>query len=245
MRALYDTIGRGYALMRRPDPRIAGAIGKALGNAESVVNVGAGAGGYEPTDRRVVAVEPSVAMIEQRPAGAAPAVQAEAEALPFENATFDAALAVLTVQHWRDRARGLEELRRVARRRVVILTWDNASPCFWLTEYVPELLDADRSLFPSVGEFERALGPVSVEPVPIPHDCTDGFLGAHWRRPEAYLDERVRAAISTFSRLPDAAPGLERLSADLVSGQWRRKHGGLLRETALDIGYRLVVAGAA
>ena len=243
MRALYDRIGRGYARMRKSDPRIAGAIEKALGSAGSVVNVGAGAGGYEPADRRVVAVEPSVEMIEQRPAGSAPAIQAEAEALPFGNDTFDAALAVLTVHHWRDRARGLGEMRRVARRRVVILTWDNASPYFWLTEYVPELLDADRSLFPSVGEFERALGPVSVEPVPIPHDCTDGFLGAHWRRPEAYLDARVLAAISTFSKLADVASGLARLNAELASGEWRRKYGSLLGETALDLGYRLIVAG--
>jgi len=244
MGVLYDTIGKGYAEMRRPDRRIALAVETALGSAQSVVNVGAGAGAYEPVERLVVAVEPSIAMISQRPAGSAPAVQACASSLPFGNDSFDAALSVLTVHHWRHRAQGLGELRRVARRRVVILTWDRASPGFWLSDYFPELLDLDRSLFPSVGELERALGPVSVDPVPIPHDCTDGFLGAHWRRPAAYLDERVREAISTFSKLPDAAPGLARLSADLASGQWRRKYGALLRETALDLGYRLIVAGA-
>jgi len=242
--SLYDRIGGGYAGSRRPDPRIEKAIWGALGDAESVVNVGAGAGSYEPTDRHVVAVEPSMTMIAQRPEGSAVAVQATANSLPFGNDSFDAALTVLSVHHWRDRAKGLQELRRVARSRVVVLTWDPASPGFWLTDYFSEILEIDRSIFPSVDDFRRELESVMVPTVPIPHDCTDGFLGACWRRPEAYLDERARAAMSTFSRLSDTERGLAQLSADLESGNWRRKYGALLKETELDLGYRLIIANA-
>ena len=242
MAALYDTIGRGYAEVRKPDPRIAEAIVRGLGDAHSVVNVGAGTGAYEPSDRPVVAVEPSTTMIAQRTSGSAPVVRATAMSLPFENDSFDAALAVLTVHHWPDKLLGLAELRRVARRRVVVLTWDSASPPFWLTDYFPELLHVDRPLFPTVRDFERALGPVSVATIPVPHDCSDGFLGAHWRRPSAYLDARVRGAISTFSKLSGLESGLERLRADLASGAWHDKYGELLEKTELDLGYRLIVA---
>jgi len=240
---LYDTIGIGYRALRRPDPRIAAAIITALGPVSSVVNVGAGAGSYEPADRRVVAVEPSREMIGQRPAGAAPVVQASATALPFGAGAFDAALAVLTVHHWPDRARGLAELRRVARDRVVILTWLPDAAGFWLTEdYFPELVAIDRAIFPTRDEMERHLGPVELRPLPIPHDCADGFLGAYWRRPHAYLDAAVRGAISTFSKITDVEPGLERLRRDLADGTWTRRHGLLLERAELDLGYRLVVA---
>lgn len=242
MTALYDRTGDGYTRSRRPDPRIEKAIWGALGDAESVVNVGAGAGSYEPTDRHVVAVEPSMAMIAQRPAGSAVAVQAMASSLPFGNDSFDAALSVLSVHHWRDRAKGLRELRRVARGCVVVLTWDPALLGFWLTDYLPDILEIDRSIFPSVDDFERELGSVTVQTVSIPHDCMDGFLGACWRRPEAYLDERARGAMSTFSRLSDTERGLAQLSTDLESGNWQRKYGALLKETELDLGYRLIVA---
>ena len=242
MAHLYDTIGIGYRALRRPDPRIAAAIVGALGPAASLVNVGAGAGSYEPTDRRVVAVEPSREMIRQRPAGAAPVVQASATALPFRAGAFDAALAVLTVHHWPDRAQGLAELRRVARDRVVILTWEPDAARFWLIEdYFPELLAVDRAIFSTRDEMERDLGAVEWRPVPIPHDCVDGFLGAYWRRPHAYLDLAVRGAISTFSRLPDAEPGLARLRSDLEDGTWTRRHGALLTRSDLDLGYRLIV----
>ncbi len=244
MQALYDQIGCGYANIRKPDVRIAKAIRRALGDRGSVVNVGAGAGSYEPLDRHVVAVEPSTTMIAQRPAGSAPVVQANAVSLPFINDSFDAGLAILTVHHWPDRMRGLLELQRVSRHRVVVLTWDPASPGFWLTDYLPEILDIDRPLFPAISDFERALGPTRVETLPIPHDCTDGFLGAYWRRPDAYLDQRVRGAISTFSKLSDPGPSLERLNKDLESGTWRQRYGGLLTKTELDLGYRLIVAGA-
>jgi SAM-dependent methyltransferase len=244
--ALYDTIGRGYRALRRPDPRIAARITEALGPAESVVNVGAGAGSYEPRDRRVLAVEPSMTMIRQRDAGAPAAVCASAVDLPLAAGVVDAALAILTIQHWPDQARGLRELRRVARRRAVILTWDPTAPGFWLTtDYFPRILAIDRRIFPPLGELRRHLGSLEERALPIPHDCSDGFLGAYWRRPEAYLDPRIRSAISTCSRLePDElTAGLDRLREDLASGAWRRRHAELLEEEALDLGYRLVVAG--
>jgi SAM-dependent methyltransferase len=243
MAQLYDTIGVGYRALRRPDPRIAAAIVNALGPTASVVNVGAGAGSYEPANRRVVAVEPSREMIRQRPAGAAPVVQASATALPFRAGAFDAALAVLTVHHWPDRARGLAELRRVACDRVVILTWEPDAARFWLTEdYFPELVAIDRAIFPTRAEMERELGPVELRPLPIPHDCVDGFLGAYWRRPRAYLDAAVRGAISTFSKIGDVEAGLARLRNDLEDGTWSRRHALLLTRSDLDLGYRLVVA---
>jgi SAM-dependent methyltransferase len=244
MAELYDAIGQGYDVHRRPDPRIASAIVAALGPADTVVNVGAGAGSYEPRDRRVVAVEPSRAMIGQRRPGSAPVVQASATALPFRDAAFDAALAVLTVHHWPDRARGLAELTRVAR-GVVMLTWDPASSGFWLVDdYFPEIAIIDRPIFPGLEELNRMLGPIDVRSVPIPHDCSDGFLGAYWRRPHAYLDAGVRGAISTFAKLGTVEAPLGRLRRDLDDGTWARRHGHLLSRAELDLGYRLIVADA-
>ena len=248
MSTVYDAIGRGYATRRRPDPRIAAAIRLALGDARSVVNVGAGAGSYEPADRPVIAVEPSRAMIAQRPPGAAPALQAAAEALPLRDGAVDAALAILTLHHWHDRAAGLAELARVARRRVLIVNWDPAARHdFWLTrEYIPALAELDARLFPTAAELEAALGPLRVVPLPVPHDCVDGFLGAYWRRPEAYLDAGVRGAMSTFARLgPEPAQsvmqGLARLGEDLASGRWEARFGHLRTLRELDLGYRLVI----
>lgn len=243
--ALYDTIGRGYARGRRPDPRIAARLTAALGDAESVLNVGAGTGSYEPPDRRVIAVEPSAAMLAQRPSGAASAVQARAEALPFPDRTFDAAMAILTLHHWADRPGGLAECARVARRRVVLLTWDPAADPFWLLrDYFPEFVEADRKVFPAMAAYAETFGPgarVDIAPVPIPSDCVDGFLGAYWARPAAYLDESVRAGISSFSRSGTEA-GLARLREDLATGAWHTRHGPLLAADAQDLGYRLVVA---
>jgi SAM-dependent methyltransferase len=238
---LYDTIGRDYSAYRRPDPRLATAIVGALGDARSVVNVGAGA--YEPTDRRVIAIEPSTAMIAQRPAGSAPVVRASATDLPFRDASFDAALSVLSLHHWPDQARGLTELVRLARERVVLLTWDPAAPRFWLVEeYFPEILVIDRPLFPTLDDLGRVLGPMEVEPFLVPADCHDGFLGAYWRRPEAYLDAGVRGAISTFTKLRDVETGVVRLRRDLEDGTWRRRHADLLERSEVDLGYRLVIA---
>lgn len=243
--ALYDRIGVGYSVYRRPDPRIKARIDAALGSARAVLNVGAGSGSYEPAGRAVVAVEPSAAMIRQRPHDSAPAMRATAEHLPFRDASFDAALAVLTLHHWRDWRAGLTELRRVARERVVLLTWDPDAARFWLLEeYFPEILEADRLTFPSLEEMASVLGPVEVQPVPIPADCTDGFLGAYWRRPSAYLDAGVRGAISGFVRLGDPGPQLARLAADLADGTWAARHQALLSATELDLGYRLVIAPA-
>jgi len=243
--ALYDTIGRGYARRRRPDARIASRLMAALGDARSVLNVGAGTGAYEPTDRSVVAVEPSAVMIAQRASGAAPAVQARAEALPFRDQAFDAVMAVLTLHHWTDRARGLAECARVARQRVVLLTWDPGADAFWLVQdYLPAFAEIDRRQFPPMSGYGEAFGDgarVEVEAVPVPRDCADGFLGAYWARPAAYLDPAVRAGISSFAH-PGTEPGLERLAADLASGAWNDRHGHLLEADALDLGYRLVVA---
>lgn len=242
MGALYDNIGIGYADLRRRDPSIDQAIQIALGDAETVVNVGAGSGSYEPSEKSVLAVELSATMIHQRALDSAPVVQASAMALPFESNTFDASLAILTVHHWPDKARGISELRRVASSRVVILTWDPSFPGFWLTEYVPEVLDIDRPIFPMLHEYERLLGSIDVVEIPIPHNCTDGFMCAYWRRPEAYLDSNVRAAISTFSKLGDVSAALGRLERDLESGEWHRRYGDILSHPELDLGYRLIVA---
>lgn len=209
-----------------------------------MLNVGAGAGSYEPPERRVVAVEPSPVMLAQRPRDAAPAVRACAEALPFADSTFDAVMAVLTVHHWADRPGGLTECARVARARVVLLTWDPAATGFWLVrDYLPEVLAVDRQRFPSMAAYQEAFGRdarVEVSAVPIPHDCLDGFLGAFWARPAAYLDAAVRAGISAF-RQPGTETGLARLRADLASGTWHTRFGHLLARGELDLGYRLVV----
>lgn len=243
MNGIYDQTAAGYSRYRRPDPRIAGAIEAALGGSRSVVNVGAGSGSYEPADRDVIAVEPSAEMVRQRPPEAAPAVRAVAEALPFGNDRFDAALAILTIHHWRDWRRGLQEMRRVARHRVALLTWDPEHPAFWLIrDYFPEILEIDRLIFPTVRTVADELGGADVRPVPIPADCSDGFLGAYWRRPSEYLDPSVRAAISTFAKLTDPRPGLARLRSDLADGSWDRRHPHLLTLEELDLGYRLIVA---
>jgi SAM-dependent methyltransferase len=240
---LYDTIGRGYPDIRQPDPRLAAAILQALGPASSVVNVGAGTGAYEPRGRRVVAVELSMTMIRQRGTEASPVVQASATSLPFRDESFDASLAILTVHHWLDRARGLRELRRVARQHTVILTWDPSAPAFWLADYFPEIFKIDRRIFPPVSGLAHILGKITVSDILIPHDCRDGFLGAYWRRPEAYLDPKVRGAISTFSKLRAVDGGVDRLRKDLESGKWHDRNVDLLHRAVLDLGYRLVVAG--
>jgi SAM-dependent methyltransferase len=181
-------------------------------------------------------------MIRQRYSGTAPVVRGSATNLPFRDEAFEASLAILTIHHWPDRVRGLQELRRAAQRRIAILTWDPSAPGFWLTDYFPEILEIDRRIFPSFAELQHHLGRITVFDVPISHDCTDGFLGAYWRRPWAYLRAEVRSAISTFSKLPDVDSGLARLRQDLASGNWQRRYGQVLARSTLDLGYRLVVA---
>jgi SAM-dependent methyltransferase len=240
----YDSIGRTYTATRQTDPRIARRLWAALGDARTVVNVGAGTGNYEPPDRDVKAVEPSAVMLAQRSPDAGPAVQASAEDLPFADDSFDAAMAVLTLHHWTDWRAGCAELRRVARERVVVFSWDPAyAGRMWLgPEYFPGHVDEDVAHFPSLGEQAQALR-AAVEVVPVPWDCRDGFFSAFWRRPEAYLDPAVRAGISTLAKRTEAelAPGLARLRADVESGAWARRHADLLAREELDLGYRLLV----
>jgi SAM-dependent methyltransferase len=241
MTALYDTIGIDYAQLRRPDPRIAMQIERALGSAQTVLNVGAGAGSYEPAGRTVTALEPSAEMIRQRPAGAAPAVQGSAGEIPFPDQSFDAVMGVLTIHHWPDQQQGIREMCRVARERVVLLTFDpSARP--WLTDYLPELAALDEAAMPSIEMLADWLGPVAIETVLVPHDCSDGFLYAYWRRPAAYLDPRIRKGSSSFWKIEQAEAGFARLAEDLASGAWEQRYGELLAEDSYDAGYRLVVS---
>ena len=240
MRASYDTIGVNYSDLRKPDSRIESAIGRALGSAKTVLNVGAGTGSYEPADRQVTAVEPSVEMIRQRRASAAAIVRGCAEDLPFDDKSFDASMAILTVHHWTDKEKGLEEMRRVTRGRVVLLTFDPSHRGFWLADYIPELVALDEAQMPRMTDYEKWLGSVEISPVPIPHDCTDGFLCAYWRRPAAYLDPRIRAAMSSFWALGDISEGLRKLASDLETGLWAERYSELLDSDECDFGYRLV-----
>lgn len=241
MDSVYDRIGVNYSELRKPDRRIEAVIGTALGSARTVLNVGAGAGSYEPADRQVTAIEPSMEMIRQRPAAAAPVIRGRAEELPFDDRSFDASMAILTVHHWSDQAKGLKEMRRVTRGPVIVLTYDPSFRGFWLADYLPGLVDLDEAQMPRMTDYEGWLGPVETFPVPIPHDCSDGFLCAYWRRPAAYLDPRVRAAISSFWALGDVSEALSRLEGDLASGAWARRYPDLLGLDERDFGYRLVV----
>jgi SAM-dependent methyltransferase len=242
MRSNYDVIGINYAELRKPDARIARIIETALGSAQSVLNVGAGTGSYEPTGRSVVAVEPSREMIRKRAATAAEAVQASADELPFGDRSFDASMAVLTIHHWPDKEAGLREMRRVTRGPIVLLTFD-PSHRPWLTDYLPELAALDEAQMPAMSDYVRWMGPVQVTPVLVPHDCSDGFLYAYWRRPAAYLDPHLRSGSSSFWAIGDAEAGLQRLRRDLETGEWARRYAELLALNEYDAGYRLVVAG--
>lgn len=234
--------GLNYAELRRPDPRIAAAIELALGDATTVLNIGAGTGSYEPSDREVTPVEPSIEMIRKRSPLAAKAIQAGADDLPFADDSFDAAMAILTVHHWPDIGAGLREVRRVTHGKIVLLTFD---PTFrpWLTEYLPELAALDDVRIPAMSSYERWLGAVQISPLLVPHNCTDGFLYAYWRRPEAYLDPRIRSGSSSFWAIGDVEEGLQKLRLDLATGEWERRHAELLKLDEYDAGYRIVVAG--
>jgi SAM-dependent methyltransferase len=243
---IYDSIGIGYSTSRQPDPRIGARIREAIGNARSVLNVGAGTGSYEPEGIWTVAVEPSAVMIDQRAPDAAPVVQARAEQLPFADAAFDVAMAILTVHHWDDAAVGVAEMRRVSRRQVV-MTWDprQVSEHFWFDrEYLPEASTREMDV-PTAGPIAQMLGPsTTIMTVPIPADCTDGFYAAYWARPEAYLDAGVRSAISAIALCDQDAVtrAVDRLQQDLTSGVWDRRHGDLRRRDSLDTGYRILVS---
>jgi len=241
----YERHGRTYAEHRRADPRIAARVHAALGGAETVVNVGAGAGSYEPADRWVLAVEPSATMRAQRPLGAAPAIDARAEALPFDDDAIDAAMACVTIHHWEPPEAGLAELRRVARGPVVVFTFDLDCLPAWQLRHFAAGLEIERPRFPSLDAVATALGGrTRVERIPTPADCTDGFFEAFWNRPERMLDPAVRAAQSMWALLPDGAE--ERIVAGLAealeSGQWDAEHGYLRELDELDGALRLVVS---
>jgi SAM-dependent methyltransferase len=240
----YERGGVGYAARRRTDPRIAARVHAALGTARTVLNVGAGAGSYEPTDRQVTAVEPSAAMRAQRPAGR-PALDARAEDLPFPDASFDAAMAMVTVHQWPELDAGLRELRRVSRGPVLILTFDpDALDRFWLVDYLPELIASERRRFPPLDRLARVLGPCTVGELAIPLDCLDGFLEAYYGRPEAFLDPAVRRSQSSWGFLEPmiVEGGLARLRAELAGGEWDRRYGRLRSQPEFAGSLRLVVA---
>jgi SAM-dependent methyltransferase len=243
----YERIGRTYAATRRTDPRIAARIWHALGDARSVVNVGAGTGSYEPPHLEVLAVEPSAVMAAQRPPEAAPVVLARAEELPLADDSFDAAMAIITIHHWTDAAAGIAEMRRVARDRIVVLTFDTrVTDRAWLRDYAPRIREFDRD-FPSLEELGEWMGGAEVTAVPSPNDCVDVFMETLIGRPELVLDPVVRANCSGCARLPAAeeAALVERLRADLESGEWDRRHGHLRRMDEHDGGLRLLVGPAA
>lgn len=245
---LYDTIGTTYTVTRRTDPRIAAQVWAALGDARTVLNVGAGTGSYEPPDRDVTAVEPSAVMRAQRPAGAAPCVAAAAESLPFDDQSFDAAMAFSTIHHWDDPIAGLREMRRVAR-RVVVFTYDTSDETwrrrFWLIrDYLPEAAASRGArVLASLTELARAMG-ARMEPVPVPWDCVDGFFEAYWRRPEAYLDDNVRRGVSVWTSVGREAEqrAVRSLRSDLASGRWAERNRDLLDLDAADLGLRLLIA---
>jgi hypothetical protein len=240
----YDRIGTGYGARRTEDPRLEAGIRAALGDATTVLNVGAGTGSYEPNDRLVVAVEPSAVMIAQRRPDRAPAVRGVAEALPFPALAFDAVMAILTVHHWSNARAGLAEMRRVAARQVV-LTFDAAVHSrTWLMDYVPELAQVQSSRGVSVQEVMDSVGASSAIPIPVPHDCQDGMMVAYWRRPEAYLDHKSHSGASALNQVDRGAlaRGLGQLERDLGSGEWARRYGHLLELDSFDCGLRLVVS---
>jgi SAM-dependent methyltransferase len=238
---LYERLGLTYRQARRADPRITAVIADAIGDARSVVNVGAGTGSYEPSDRFVVAVEPAAAMRARRPADAAPCVAASAEALPFDDASVDVAMAVYTDFHWSDRAAGIAEMKRIARRAVVLLTVDSESAgSFWLIrDYFPE----GRALFAPLADLLTMLPGADTRRVMIPADCQDGFVQAFWKRPDALLDPETRSSMALFSRMPAELiqTRLDRLRSDLQDGTWHERNGSLTAAPWADVGHRLVV----
>ena len=241
----YDRIGSEYAINRRTEPRFAQLLWAALADAERILNVGAGTGSYEPPDARVVAVEPSRRMVLQRPRGIAPAIRGVAEHLPVPTQSFDAVMVVLSVHHWADRAAGFRELRRVARRQVVF-TYDPAVHSdFWLLrDYLPGVGAADARRAPSIAEVADGIGASDVVPVPVPFDCIDGVLPAHWRRPAAYLDPVVRQNASGLALADprELAGGIDRLRQDLADGSWHHRYRELLDESEYDAGFRILTA---
>lgn len=241
MNVNYDNLAQEYKNYRIPDPRIAAAIARHIPSGARVLNIGAGLGAYEPVDCQVTAIEPSMEMIDRRAPSKSVAIQGCAEDIPFANDSFDVSMAILTIHHWQNLQKGLDEMMRVTKGKSVIFTWNGIYNNFWLLDYFPEIGEIDCALFPSINYLVNKLGGARVEVVGIPGDCSDGFMCAYWKRPEMYLDPMARQAISTFSRLDDIDSGLALLKNDLHSGAWHKKYGHLLDKDLLDCGYRLVI----
>lgn len=243
MKAKYDQIGINYAQKRKSDPRIAAQISERLEGANSVLNIGAGAGSYEPKDLDLVALEPSLEMIKQRPFDAHPVVQGIAELLPFPDHSFSHALTILSMHHWTDQELAFSEINRVATDKFIAVSWNPDSEPFWLTrDYFLEIVDMDRDNFPSISLFKDHFDHVKIEPLFIPEDCTDGFLAAYWKRPSAYLDPAVRNSISSFAKMGDISETLTQLESDINSGQWHQKNASILNESQIDAGY-IIISG--
>lgn len=243
----YDKHGKKYSNYRQTDPRIADYVHKALGNAKTVLNVGAGAGSYEPEDRYVVAVEPSNVMRSQRHANRkVPAINGLADALPFDDDAFDASMAMVTIHHWPDIKKGLQELRRVTREKVLILTFDPDSlDNFWNVHYFPELIEVEKLRYPTIDFITEALGgKCDVQHIPIPFDCTDGFQESFYGRPEAFLDKDVRLSQSAWGFLSDELEDklVKTLEDELISGEWDRKYGGFRTKPSFTCALRLIIA---
>ena len=241
---IYDTIGTQYRRRRSPDPRIAARINSALGDAGTVCNVGAGTGSYEPAGRDVVAVEPSQTMIDQRTSKDRVECAA-AESLPFPDGAFDAAMAIMSVHHWKDPRVGLAEMRRVSARQVVFTFDPNRQADLWLVrDYLPEILELEQARAISIEQIVECLAGARVEAVQVPWDCTDGFQGAYWRRPQSYLEPEVQACMSALAQLPTdvVSRAMKQLATDLEDGTWQQRNGRLLTLDELDLGYRLIVA---
>jgi len=243
VKAKYDEIGIEYASQRKSDPRIASQIFDKLDGAQRIVNIGAGSGSYEPENVELVAIEPSSEMINQRSPNAHPVIQGTAESLPFPEKSFTHALTILSMHHWENREKAFNEINRVVSQGFVAVTWDPESQPFWLTrDYFPEMIELDKAIFPKIEEIKNYFDDVEITPLLIPEDCKDGFLGAYWKRPSAYLDQEVRNSISSFSKLQNISKGLTKLALDIESKQWFDINQLILTKSALDIGY-IIVSG--
>lgn len=243
MTTLYDKIGQGYSAGRQTDPYIASQIYAELQGAESILNIGAGTGSYEPPNINLIAIEPSIRMIRQRLPGSHPVLQASSEYLPFTDKCFSHTMTVLSMHHWQNRTKAFAEIERVTRESFVAVTWLPESNPFWLTQdYFPELYETDRLIFPNLDELYAGFKNITIKKLPIPADCKDGFMAAYWRRPRAYLDENIRRGISTFYKLSNISTGLLRLENELNDGRWYKKYGDLLNLDFLDVGYRIITA---
>jgi SAM-dependent methyltransferase len=243
----YDKLGQKYAGYRQTDPGIAAYVNKALGNAKTVLNVGAGAGSYEPTDRYVVAVEPSLIMRQQRLINNKfPAINAKGDNLPFDDNSFDATMAMVTIHHWPDMDKGLKELRRVTKEQVIIMTFDPAAlDKFWNVHYFPELIEVEKARYPTIEFIRNSLGGnCEVVEVPIPFDCVDGFQEAFYGRPEAFLEKEVRLSQSAWGFLGDDVQEriVKSLEDDLKSGEWDKKYGHYRTQPTFTCALRLIIS---